>query len=99
MKRFLAMSALLALFGAAAAQAQVEEVFPLTPAPTAPGGPVDETATLWFVELKGSPKADGGSAADLSGKRDKFRQEAASMGVLFTERFVYDDLFNGLSIA
>ncbi|HEX5718726.1 MAG TPA: S8 family serine peptidase [Thermoanaerobaculia bacterium] len=99
MKRFLAMSALLALFGAAAAQAQVEEVFPLTPAPAAPGGSFNESATLWFVELKGSPKADGGSAADLSGKRNKFRQEAANMGVLFTERFVYDDLFNGLSIA
>ncbi|HEX6862375.1 MAG TPA: S8 family serine peptidase, partial [Thermoanaerobaculia bacterium] len=99
MKRFLAMSALLALCGAAAAQAQVEQVFPLTPAPTAPAGSADDSATLWFVELKGSPKADGGSAADLSAKRNKFRQEAASMGVLFNERFAYDDLFNGLSIA
>ncbi len=98
MKRVLAMSALLAIFGAMA-QAQVEQVFPLTPAPTAPDGPVDESATLWFVELKGSPKADGGTTADLSGKRNKFRQEAASMGVVFNERFVYDDLFNGLSIA
>ena len=99
MKRFLAMAALLATFGAAAVTAQVEQVFPLTPAPTAPDGPADESATLWFVELKGSPQADGGSAADLSAKRHKFRQEAASMGVLFNERFVYDDLFNGMSIA
>ncbi|MEA2564555.1 MAG: minor extracellular serine protease Vpr [Acidobacteriota bacterium] len=98
MKRFLAMSALLALFGAAA-QAQVEQVFPLTPAPTAATDPADESSTLWFVELKGSPKADGGAAADLSAKRQKFRQEAASMGVLFNERFAYDDLFNGMSIA
>lgn len=102
MKRFLAMSvafALLALFGMAAVQAQVEQVFPLTPAPAAADGPADESATLWFVELKGSPRADGGSAADLSAKRNQFRQQAANMGVAFSERFVYDDLFNGLSIA
>ncbi|HET9226638.1 MAG TPA: hypothetical protein VFR31_08220, partial [Thermoanaerobaculia bacterium] len=61
MKRFLAMAVLLAMFGAAAAPAQVEEVFPLTPAPSAAAGPLDESPTMWFVELKGSPKADGGS--------------------------------------
>lgn len=100
-KRFLALSALLAVFGATGAnvaQAQVQEVFPLTPAPSATGT-FDESPTAWFVELKGSPKADGGSAADLASKRQKFREEASDAGVLFSERFVYDNLFNGLSIA
>jgi minor extracellular serine protease Vpr len=100
MKQFLVVTALVALCGAAAAQAQVEQVFPLDPTPSAETGtPVDESPTLWFVQLKGSPKADGGSASGLSAKRQQFRQEAAGAGVLFNERFVYDDLFNGLSIA
>ena len=100
-KRFLALSALLAMFGATGAtvaQAQVEEVFPLTPAPSATGT-FDESPTAWFVELKGSPKASGGTDSALASQRQSFRTEAASKGILFTERFVYDELFNGMSIA
>jgi subtilisin family serine protease len=100
MKRFLAMSALVALVGATAAQAQdVEQVFPLNPGPPAATGTFDESPTLWFVELKGSPKADGGSATTLATTRQSFRNEAAGKGVLFQERFVYDNLFNGLSVS
>jgi subtilisin family serine protease len=100
MKRFLAMSALVALVGATAAQAQVEQVFPLTPAPSAETGvPFDESPTLWFVELKGKPKADGGADSALASERQSFRTQASDQGILFTERFSYDDLFNGLSIA
>ncbi|HVG09334.1 MAG TPA: S8 family serine peptidase [Thermoanaerobaculia bacterium] len=99
MKRFLAMSALVALLGAATAQAQVEQVFPLTPVPAAADGPLDESPTLWFVELKGSPKADGGSDSTLAAQRQSFRTEATAKGIRFSERFVYDDLFNGLSIS
>ncbi len=100
-KRFLALSAMLAIFGATGAtvaQAQVEEVFPLTPAPSAIGT-FDESPTLWFVELKGNPKASGGSDSALASQRQSFRNEAASKGILITERFVYDELFNGMSIA
>lgn len=100
MKRFLAMISLVTVCGAMAAQAQVEQVFPLDPPPSAETGtPVDESPTLWFVELTGSPKADGGSASALSTKRQQFRQQAAGAGVLFNERFAYDELFNGLSIS
>jgi minor extracellular serine protease Vpr len=100
MKRFLAMSALVAVFGATAAQAQVEQVFPLNPAPSAETGvTTDESPTRWFVELKGNPKADGGSATALANERQAFRNEASDAGVIFTERFVYDNLFNGLSIS
>ena len=99
MKRLLAMSALLAVVGVTAAQAQVEEVFPLNPGPSAGAGAVDETTTLWFVQLKGNPKADGGTSAALAAKRQQFREEAGDAGILFNERFTYDNLFNGLSIA
>jgi minor extracellular serine protease Vpr len=100
MKRFLAMSALAALVGAAAAQAQVEQVFPLNPQPSAENGvATNESPTRWFVELKGKPKADGGSAATLASERQAFRNEASGAGVIFTERFTYDNLFNGLSIS
>ncbi|MES1240776.1 MAG: S8 family serine peptidase [Acidobacteriota bacterium] len=100
MKRFLAMSALAALVGAAAAQAQVEQVFPLNPPPSAENGvATNESPTRWFVELKGKPKADGGSASALASERQAFRNEASGAGVVFTERFAYDNLFNGLSIS
>jgi subtilisin family serine protease len=99
MKRFLAMSTLAAVFAAAAAQAQVQQVFPLTPPPSAETGiPTDESPLIWIVELKGSPKSEGGTDAALSAERQSFRTEASGAGVVFTERFVYDDLFNGLSI-
>jgi subtilisin family serine protease len=99
--RFLAMAALVALVGATAAQAQdVEQVYPLNPVPSAETGiPTDESPTLWFVQLKGSPKADGGSDSALAAQRQSFRTEAAAKGILLTERFVYDNLFNGLSVA
>ncbi|HEX3127885.1 MAG TPA: S8 family serine peptidase [Thermoanaerobaculia bacterium] len=100
MKRFLAMSALVALVGATAVRAQeVEQVFPLNPGPAAITGSFNESPTLWFVELKGKPKADGGDAAALANARQTFRNEASAKGVLFKERFVYDNLFNGLSVA
>jgi minor extracellular serine protease Vpr len=99
MKRFLAMSALVAIFGATAAQAQVEEVFPLDPGPAAVTGSFNESPTLWFVELKGSPKADGGSATTLATTRQNFRNEAAAKGILFKERFSYENLFNGFSLS
>jgi minor extracellular serine protease Vpr len=102
MKRFLAMSALAALVGTAAAQAQAqaEQVFPLNPPPSAETGvPTDESPTLWFVELKGSPKADGGSATTLATTRQSFRTEASGKGIQFKERFVYDNLFNGMSLS
>jgi minor extracellular serine protease Vpr len=99
MKRFLAMSALAVLVGATAAQAQVEQVFPLNPGPAATTGSFDESPTLWFVELKGSPRADGGSATTLASTRQSFRTEASGKGIQFQERFVYDNLFNGMSLS
>ena len=99
MKRFLAMSALVAVLGATAVPVRAQQVFPLDPQPTADTAAVDESPVLWFVELKGKPKADGGSDAALNAERQAFRSDAVEAGVVFNERFVYGDLFNGLSIS
>jgi len=79
--------------------AQATQVFPVAPAPAASNQAVDETPTNWFVELQGKPKADGGTATALAQEKQSFRADAAGAGAQFVERFVYDDLFNGVSIS
>jgi subtilisin family serine protease len=80
--------------------AQVEELFPDNPAPAAgPAAPVDESPTQWFVQLKGSPKAGGGSAAALAQARQEFRDDAAAAGVQVNVRYQFETLFNGLSVS
>ncbi len=61
----------------------VEE--PLYTAPdVGTGEMVNETPGAWFVQLRGSA--------------DAFRSEAKDAGIAFSERFVYDKIWNGLSI-
>jgi subtilisin family serine protease len=81
------------------AHAQAVEVQPLEPRPAASNEVKDETPRSWFVELKGKPKADGGSPTALTQERQSFKQEAAEVGVQVVERFVYDELFNGVSVS
>lgn len=69
-----------------------------TSAPGAQTPVFDETPRLWFVELASPPTADGGNAATLAAERNAFRTQARSAGVKFTERYVYESLFNGLSV-
>jgi subtilisin family serine protease len=101
MKRFLP-ALVLAMFSVVvspwAAGAQAVEVQPLEPTPAASDEARNDSTASWFVELKGSPKADGGSSTTLAQQRQTFRQEAADAGIQMTERFVFEDLFNGLSI-
>jgi subtilisin family serine protease len=80
-------------------RAQATEVFPENPAPAASSEAKDESPTNWFVELRGKPKADGGTQAALDQEKQSFRSDAGELGVRFVERFAYDDLFNGLSIS
>ena len=66
MKRFfpaLVLSASTVFACPGLAHAQATEVFPDNPPPAAADQAKDESPTLWFVELNGNPKADGGSAA------------------------------------
>jgi subtilisin family serine protease len=72
---------------------------PLSPAPAAERSPDDETARLWFVEMSGAPTADGGSLAKVRAEKQAFRDKARTAGLHYQERFAYDKLFNGFSIA
>ncbi|MFL6029664.1 MAG: S8 family serine peptidase [Gaiellaceae bacterium] len=63
------------------------------------GGPRNETATSWFVELASAPATKGTSKAKLKAERDSFKATAAAEGVQLTERFAYDSLWNGLSVS
>ena len=97
MKRFFALLALCAaLVVPAAAQAQAIE--PVEPAQNADPGAMDESAGAWFIELRGTPVADGGSLADLTAEKQAFRNAAKAAGVNYKERYSFDTLWNGLSV-
>ena len=82
----LAIAACALGLGAAAVQAQT---VPITAA---------EGGNLWFVELRGSPRSEGASAAEVQADKASFRQAASAAGVSYRERRAYDTLFNGFSI-
>lgn len=77
----------------------VVELQPLAPSPAADASINDETPQLWFVELTGAPVADGGSLPGVRAEKQAFRDGARAAGLKFKERYAYDTLFNGLSIA
>jgi subtilisin family serine protease len=77
-------------------------VTPLEPEFAAPsaetGEMVDETPSLWFVELASGPTADGSSLAKLKAEKAAFRSNAKKAGLVYTERYAFNTLFNGFSI-
>jgi len=97
------LGALAGALVAAGAQAQTgatAQVFPLQAAePAAPAAMVDETPSLWFVELSGAPTADGGSDAAVQAEHRSFRDEAQRSGLRLRERQEFSSLFNGFSVA
>ncbi|PKN93920.1 MAG: peptidase S8 [Chloroflexi bacterium HGW-Chloroflexi-6] len=60
---------------------------------------VDETPKAWFVEFSSAPVADGGSIIQTKADKTNFRNAAKKYGILFTERYAFDTLWNGLSIS
>jgi minor extracellular serine protease Vpr len=98
MKRFLAALSLLGLtalpFAAHAQPLPIETPFPAADASTQ----ADETASAWFVELQGTPVADGGSPATLAQEKQAFRAAAKKAGVRLQERFSYEQVWNGVSV-
>jgi len=62
------------------------------------GSLVNDTPSLWFVELNGPPTADGGSLGAVRAEKNAFRSNAKKAGLNYTERFAYDTLFNGFSV-
>ncbi len=61
-------------------------------------GTVDETPSLWFVELNSAPTADGTPLSQVRKEKDDFRAAASRAGVSFTERYAFDTLWNGISL-
>jgi subtilisin family serine protease len=78
----------------------VEDVEPLVPAEIAENinDPVEETPSMYFVELRNLPTVDGSPLAMVQMDKVNFRREAKRAGLQYTERFAYNTLFNGLSI-
>lgn len=57
-----------------------------------------ENGRLWFVELIGSPVADGVKLATVQAEKAAFRSRVAAAGISYTERRSYDTLFNGFAV-
>jgi subtilisin family serine protease len=94
------IAVLAATFMATVAWAGGAELQPLEAVPTvAPGGMVDETPRLWFVELSGAPTSEGGQEAAIQTEHQGFRAEASRSGISFAERRSFSTLFNGFSVA
>ena len=101
MKRIwiLVLALALVLSSAPLAMAQ-EPVEPLTPPPTSTTEMMlDETSPFWFVELFSPPAAEGTKMATLTAEKNAFRTNAKKAGLVFTERYAYDTLFNGFSVS
>ena len=86
------------VFAAQGGAQDVRELVPEQPA-AAPAASGDETPRAWFVELSGAPIADGGSAASVRNEKNAFRSAARKAGIVYSERYAYDTLFNGLAVA
>jgi minor extracellular serine protease Vpr len=82
-------------------QRGAEPVQPLGSGPTplgVLGEMVDESPTLWLVELSGPATIEGGNPANLAQERANFRALARANGVKFQERLAYEGVWNGLSV-
>lgn len=93
------LGAIALLAGSLVPTGAVDELQPLEPAPSTEDGQLlDESTSLWFVELSGPPTADGGSSAKLKKEKQAFRDDARRRGLRYEERLAFDTLWNGLSI-
>jgi subtilisin family serine protease len=78
---------------------QVQRIEPDVPlAVTDLGDIVDETPDLWFVELSSQPAVEGTRLRTLKNEKAAFRSAAKKAGLEYTERYAFDQLWNGLSI-
>lgn len=86
--------------GAVRADDGVMPVEPIGGVPVPPSGDefVDETPTLWFVELASPPTADGTALSTVKAEQKAFRSNASKAGLKYQERFAFSTLWNGLSI-
>ena len=88
------------ILAASAGAENVEQLMPLTPAPSAETGEAtNETPSLWFVELNSAPSIDGTSSAALRSEKAAFRSAAKQAKLSYTERYAFSSLWNGFSIS
>lgn len=87
-------------FGTVFADDGITQLEPEVAAPSAETGEMtNETPALWFVELSGKPTADGASLNTVKAEKAAFRAEAKKAGIVYTERYAFDTLWNGLSVS
>jgi minor extracellular serine protease Vpr len=90
---------MMTVFGSVAGQTEEPPLEPLYPALSAETGEmINETPSLWFVELKSKPTVEGTSMLALNKEKATFRSEARRAGVVYKERYAFSTLWNGLSI-
>jgi subtilisin family serine protease len=78
---------------------EVKQLEPeIAPASVPVGDIVDETPSMWFVELASAPAVEGTKLRTLKNEKAAFRSAAKKAGLEFTERYAFDQLWNGLSI-
>jgi subtilisin family serine protease len=98
----LAVALLIGIVGSTSALArdlQVQQIEPDVALPSVDAGEVvDETPDLWFVELSSKPAVDGTKLRTLRNEKAAFRSAAKKAGLEYTERYAFDQLWNGLSI-
>lgn len=97
--RFVLLTLSLLLFSGLVTAQEGGELYPDQPPPTAENGDMtNETPQRWFVELSAAPTADGGSISAINAERAKFRSEARKAGLVYTERYAFGTLWNGISV-
>ena len=98
----LALALLIGTVGSTSALArdrQVQQLEPEIAPPSVPAGDVvDETPSMWFVELSSAPAVEGTKLRTLKNEKAAFRSAAKKAGLQYTERYAFDQLWNGLSI-
>lgn len=77
----------------------VGPVEPLTPVPEPEGGEMlDETPSFWFVEFRSLPLAAGGNLKQIKEDKENFKKAAAKEKIEFTQRYEFNELWNGISV-
>lgn len=75
-------------------------LIPLTAPPSAENGVLtDETPHLWFIEMIGSPVADGNTQRAISSEQQEFRANARKLNIKYKERYSFNTLWNGFSVS
>lgn len=97
---FFVLALAVSSFGTVFADDGVIQLEPEVAAPSAETGEMtNETPALWFVELSSKPTADGTKLSTVKAEKSAFRAEAKKAGIVYTERFAFDTLWNGFSVS